>query len=123
VMDGPRIIEVNGVGLCVDTTGDAADPAILLIGGMGAAMDWWEEEFCRAGPLAGLGRTGGGDRLPHRLRAAPGVGGILRRGARAREALAREIPRATLLPLAGVGHQMPPRPCWTSVIAAMLRGA
>jgi len=39
------------------------------------------------------------------------------------EALAREIPRATLLPLAGVGHQMPPRPCWTSVIAAMLRGA
>jgi pimeloyl-ACP methyl ester carboxylesterase len=46
-MDGPRIVDVNGVGLCVDTTGDAADPAILLIGGMGAAMDWWEEEFCQ----------------------------------------------------------------------------
>ena len=47
VMDGHRIIEVNGVGLCVDTAGDAADPAILLIGGMGASMDWWEEEFCQ----------------------------------------------------------------------------
>jgi pimeloyl-ACP methyl ester carboxylesterase len=37
------------------------------------------------------------------------------------EALARGIPRAELLPLEGVGHQMPPRPYWTSVIAAMLR--
>src|SRR3954454_23507048 len=45
-MDGPRIVDVNGVGLCVDTAGRAADPAILLIGGMGAAMDWWEPEFC-----------------------------------------------------------------------------
>jgi pimeloyl-ACP methyl ester carboxylesterase len=54
VMDGQRIIEVNGVGLCVDTAGDAADPAILLIGGMGASMDWWEEEFCRR--LAAGGR-------------------------------------------------------------------
>ena len=46
-MDGPGIVDVHGVGLCVDTTGDAADPAILLIGGMGASMDWWEEDFCR----------------------------------------------------------------------------
>jgi pimeloyl-ACP methyl ester carboxylesterase len=53
-MDGQRIIEVNGVGLCVDTAGDAADPAILLIGGMGASMDWWEEEFCQR--LAAGGR-------------------------------------------------------------------
>ena len=37
------------------------------------------------------------------------------------EALARGIPRAELLPLEGVGHQIPPRPWWTSVIAAMLR--
>ena len=43
-MDGQRIIEVNGVDLCVDTAGDAADPAILLIG-MGSSMDWWEEEW------------------------------------------------------------------------------
>jgi pimeloyl-ACP methyl ester carboxylesterase len=53
-MDGCRIIEVNGVDLCVDTAGDAADPAILLIGGMGASMDWWEEEFCQR--LAAGGR-------------------------------------------------------------------
>jgi hypothetical protein len=37
------------------------------------------------------------------------------------EALAREIPRAELLPLDGVGHQVPPQPCWPSVISAMLR--
>ena len=37
------------------------------------------------------------------------------------EALARGIPQAELLPLAGVGHQVPPRAWWTSVIAAMLR--
>jgi hypothetical protein len=40
VVDGHRIIEVNGVDLCVDATGDAADPAILLISGMGGPMDW-----------------------------------------------------------------------------------
>ena len=38
------------------------------------------------------------------------------------EALADEIPHAELLPLEGVGHQVPPRPWWASVIAAMLRG-
>jgi pimeloyl-ACP methyl ester carboxylesterase len=37
------------------------------------------------------------------------------------EALARAIPGAELLPLEGVGHQLPPRPWWPSVIAAMLR--
>ena len=37
------------------------------------------------------------------------------------EALARGIPHAELLPLEGVGHQMPPRPRWPSVIAATLR--
>jgi pimeloyl-ACP methyl ester carboxylesterase len=54
VVDGHRIVDVNGVDLCVDTTGDAADPAILLISGMGGSMDWWEEEFCRR--LAAGGR-------------------------------------------------------------------
>ena len=39
-MDGPQL--------------DAADPAILLISGMGASMDWWEEEFCQR--LAAGGR-------------------------------------------------------------------
>jgi pimeloyl-ACP methyl ester carboxylesterase len=46
-MDGHRIVDVNGVDPCVDTTGDAADPAILLISGMGGSMDGWEEEFCQ----------------------------------------------------------------------------
>src|SRR5579859_7721872 len=45
LIDGARILEVNGVDLCVDAAGDAADPAILLISGMGGSMDWWEEEF------------------------------------------------------------------------------
>jgi pimeloyl-ACP methyl ester carboxylesterase len=48
------IVEVNGVDLCVDTAGDAAGPAILLIGGLGASMDWWEDEFCQR--LAAGGR-------------------------------------------------------------------
>ncbi len=37
------------------------------------------------------------------------------------EALTRGIPRAELLPLQGAGHQLPPRPWWPSVVAAMLR--
>jgi pimeloyl-ACP methyl ester carboxylesterase len=45
-MDGQRIIEVNGVGLCVDTTGDPAGHAVLLIAGLGSPMDLWEDEFC-----------------------------------------------------------------------------
>jgi pimeloyl-ACP methyl ester carboxylesterase len=280
-MDGQRIIEVNGVDLCVDTAGDAADPAILLIGGMGASMDWWEEEFCqrlaaggrfvirydhrdtgrsvsypagapgytgadlaadavgvldafgrRSAHLAGISMGGalaqqvalahpdrvdslvlistspagpGHAELPpmsedlrayfaakvplpdwaersavidylvgyeRRLEAAEyfdearvralvarivdrtsdmaasvtnhalAEEGELVRGRLAEiaapalvihgtadplfpyghaEALAREIPQAELLPLEGVGHQIPPRPCWTAVIAAMLR--
>ena len=91
VTDGHRMIEVNGVDLCVDAAGDAADPAILLISGMGGSMDWWEEEFCQR--LAAGGRF------------------VIRYDHRDTE----------LLPLEGVGHQMPPRPWWTFVIAAMLR--
>jgi len=37
---------VNGVEICVDTVGDPADEAVLLIGGGSASMDWWEPEFC-----------------------------------------------------------------------------
>ncbi len=37
------------------------------------------------------------------------------------EALARGIPGAELLPLAGVRHQVPPRTWWEAVITAMLR--
>jgi pimeloyl-ACP methyl ester carboxylesterase len=49
-----RLLPVNGVDLCVQTFGDPRDPALLLIMGASAAMDWWEEEFCER--LAAGGR-------------------------------------------------------------------
>jgi pimeloyl-ACP methyl ester carboxylesterase len=36
------------------------------------------------------------------------------------EALAAEIPGARLLPLKGMGHELPPRPIWDQVVAAIL---
>jgi pimeloyl-ACP methyl ester carboxylesterase len=39
-------MNINGVDLCVETLGDPSDPAILLIHGSGASLDWWEDEFC-----------------------------------------------------------------------------
>ena len=48
-----RILRANGVDLCVQTFGNSADPAILLIGGAASSMAWWEEGFCKrlaAGP-------------------------------------------------------------------------
>jgi pimeloyl-ACP methyl ester carboxylesterase len=51
---GERMIEANGVELCTEAFGDPADPAVLLIAGLGASMLWWEGDFCRA--LAGQGR-------------------------------------------------------------------
>ena len=41
------IVRANGVDLCVEAFGDPADPALLLIMGSSASMDWWEDEFCR----------------------------------------------------------------------------
>jgi pimeloyl-ACP methyl ester carboxylesterase len=46
-------VQVNGVDLCVETFGRPTDPAILLIMGAGASMDWWQDDFCArlaAGP-------------------------------------------------------------------------
>ena len=46
-------MQVNGVDLCVETFGSPTDPAILLIMGAGASMDWWQDDFCArlaAGP-------------------------------------------------------------------------
>ncbi|WP_129668969.1 alpha/beta fold hydrolase [Phytoactinopolyspora endophytica] len=51
---GERIVEANGVNLCVETFGDRTDPAILLIAGAASSMDWWEDEFCER--LASGGR-------------------------------------------------------------------
>jgi pimeloyl-ACP methyl ester carboxylesterase len=45
-MENETIVHVNGVDLGVATFGDPGDPAILLIGGAGSSMDWWEDEFC-----------------------------------------------------------------------------
>lgn len=50
---GLVILTVNGAELCAETFGEAADPAILLIGGLASPMDWWLPEFCErlaAGP-------------------------------------------------------------------------
>lgn len=37
---------ISGVDLCVDTFGDAEDPALLLIGGAASSKDWWDAELC-----------------------------------------------------------------------------
>jgi len=42
-----RMIKANGVELCTEGFGDPADPAILLVMGVGGSMLWWEEGFCR----------------------------------------------------------------------------
>jgi pimeloyl-ACP methyl ester carboxylesterase len=44
--NGEQFVQTNGVELCVETFGDASDPAILLIHGACASMLWWEEELC-----------------------------------------------------------------------------
>lgn len=41
-----RIVTANGVPICVETFGDPADPAVLLIHGAQASMLWWEEALC-----------------------------------------------------------------------------
>jgi pimeloyl-ACP methyl ester carboxylesterase len=48
-----KMVAANAVELCVETFGDAGDPAILLIHGASASMDYWEVPFCErlaAGP-------------------------------------------------------------------------
>lgn len=51
---GERLLKINGVELCAQTFGDPAAPALLLIGGAEASMDWWDDEFCER--LAAGGR-------------------------------------------------------------------
>jgi pimeloyl-ACP methyl ester carboxylesterase len=41
-----RTVHVNGVDLGVSAVGDPGDPAVLLISGAAASMDWWDEGFC-----------------------------------------------------------------------------
>lgn len=42
-----QIVKANGVELCVESFGDPADPAILLIHGAGHSLLAWDEEFVR----------------------------------------------------------------------------
>jgi pimeloyl-ACP methyl ester carboxylesterase len=47
------MVRARGVELCTEAFGDAADPTILLVHGVAAAMDFWDDELCRrlaAGP-------------------------------------------------------------------------
>jgi pimeloyl-ACP methyl ester carboxylesterase len=53
-MSDRQIVRANGVHLCAQTFGDAADGAILLVHGATASMRGWEDEFCMR--LAGGGR-------------------------------------------------------------------
>jgi pimeloyl-ACP methyl ester carboxylesterase len=46
-MVAESLVPVNGINLCVETFGEPADPAVLLIAGGSSSMDWWEDEFCR----------------------------------------------------------------------------
>jgi pimeloyl-ACP methyl ester carboxylesterase len=41
------MIEANGVELCTEAFGEASDPPVLLVMGIGASMLWWDEVFCR----------------------------------------------------------------------------
>lgn len=49
-----RLVEVDGVVLCVESFGEPGDPAVLLVHGLGASMLWWDDDLCRA--LAAAGR-------------------------------------------------------------------
>jgi pimeloyl-ACP methyl ester carboxylesterase len=45
-MTAPRIVQANGVRLCVQTFGYESDPALLLIAGAACSMDWWQDGLC-----------------------------------------------------------------------------
>jgi pimeloyl-ACP methyl ester carboxylesterase len=48
------LLDVTGARIAAETFGAADDPAVLLIGGVGSSMDWWEPGFCTK--LADAGR-------------------------------------------------------------------
>lgn len=42
------IAQANGIEIAYETFGDASDPALLLVMGLGAQMILWDEAFCEA---------------------------------------------------------------------------
>lgn len=46
-MSAQKTVKANGVDLCIETFGQRSDPAILLIMGAAASMDWWPAPFCQ----------------------------------------------------------------------------
>src|SRR3954453_10005097 len=42
-----QFVDVGAVTLCYETFGNPADPAMLLIMGLGTQMVGWREDFCR----------------------------------------------------------------------------
>src|SRR5215203_836235 len=43
-----RRVPVGDVDLACTTTGDPADPPVLLVAGLGAQLISWDDEFCQA---------------------------------------------------------------------------
>jgi pimeloyl-ACP methyl ester carboxylesterase len=43
-----KVMRVNGIEVPVETIGDPAAPAVLLVGGTACSMDFWREDLCAA---------------------------------------------------------------------------
>jgi pimeloyl-ACP methyl ester carboxylesterase len=48
-----RLVTTDGVQLCLETFGDRADAALLLISGLAQSMDWWDVGLCERLTAAG----------------------------------------------------------------------
>ncbi|XVQ11565.1 alpha/beta fold hydrolase [Spirillospora sp. CA-255316] len=44
--NGEKFVETSDAELCVETFGNPANPAVLLVDGAAASMLWWEAELC-----------------------------------------------------------------------------
>ncbi|MFI9587761.1 alpha/beta fold hydrolase [Streptomyces sp. NPDC052236] len=51
---GEQLSTINGAELCVETFGDPATPAIMLVAGSAASMLWWDADLCEQ--IAARGR-------------------------------------------------------------------
>jgi hypothetical protein len=51
-----QLLTTNGVELCIQAFGDPAAPALLLIGGAEASMDWWDDDSPLHRSACSLGR-------------------------------------------------------------------